>query len=308
MAEATRRGAVPVWCCVVAALLLLGSNLPEVVGAKRELAGFSVPQGVSLSYPPFTADLNCSYDASIPVEPAAICTPSADAPSQIIFSYDNDVIDVRYQRTTPVQLYKKGTKYAASFSTSFVINIDRDSERSVQRVFGGGIAFAITPSPTEGIVGTETIGLFPIDQATGNPVAGQSPRTVAVEIDTSRAFDWDFPTVPHVGLDVNSLASVASRFLWNGTDFVNRKVGVFVDYDAQEEALAVRFQNITANGRADKKRSTLFLSYSGLKLSDHVNENSYVGFSSRVPVTDDGVYRLYEWKFTTKWVRTNKLQ
>lgn len=302
----------------LAAALLLASNVPAAVGAGRELSGSSsIPKGVRLSFPPFTSALNCSYDSSIDTtcppgafcNPDPICTDSTDSssPPYITFAYD-DVVDVRYQYTSPVQLYKKGTKYAASISTSFVINIDRDSERSVKRVFGGGFAFAITPTPTvDAVAGTETIGLFPIDEATGNPAGGKDPRIVAVEIDTATAFDWDFPRVPHVGLDVNSLHSVASSFLWNGTDFVDRKVGVFVDYDAKKESLEVRFQNIAENGKADKKHSKLFLSYSGLKLSDHVNENSYVGFSTRVPVVTDGVYKLFQWKFTTKWVLTSKL-
>lgn len=260
-----------------------------------------------LSFPPFTSALQCSYDTA--ATPFPVCSLLSD-PAQVIFSDDNDVFPARYQYTTPVQLYKKGTRLAASFSTSFVINIDGDSERSVQRVFGGGLAFAITPSPkVDPASGEESLGLFPINEATGGPAAGSpSPRIVAVEVDLSRAFDWDRPSVPHVGLDINSLRSVAGSLLWNTTDFVNRKVAVFVDYDAREESLEVRFQNVTETGTPHKSKAKLFLAYHGLKLSDHVNERSYVGFSARVPTVDSGVYRLFQWTFTTKWVRTKKVQ
>ncbi|BBN04033.1 hypothetical protein MPTK1_3g01320 [Marchantia polymorpha subsp. ruderalis] len=264
---------------------------------------------VKLSYPPWKrSDLNCSYDDSAMVtDPALICTPKSDGKA-IIFSYDNDVLAVRYAYTKPVRLYRKGTRYATSFATSFVVDIRRDIERSVRRVFGGSWAFAITPDQLTRNAGPESIGLFPIDINTGKPLPGPSPRTVAVEIDTSREQNnWDFPVLPHLGIDVNSLKSVKVDYLWNQTAFVRRKVGYFVDYDAKTEVMQVRVQNITSNGKLNKRNSKLWLTYPKFKLSDHVNEYSIVGFSSRVPVTDDGTYDLYAWNFETKEVLTNKM-
>ena len=263
-----------------------------------------LPPGITLSFPPFSAsNLTCKIDKLLGLNPDLVCTPSSP-PGQIIFSNDNDVISARYQYKKKVQLWKKGSPYAASFSTAFTINVKRDAERSVKRVFGGGIAFAITPTIDIGESGPESFGLFKIDDATGKPASGTpNPKTLAVEIDTSRdeAYSWD-PQIPHVGLDINSVNSVKSRFLWNGTRFINRKVAVFIDYDASLQEISVRFQNVSTNGKPDKKKSKLFLSYSGLDLASIVDEQSYVGFSSRVPVTTDGVYFLYDWKFSTKWV------
>ncbi|MCO5575573.1 hypothetical protein L7F22_029375 [Adiantum nelumboides] len=261
------------------------------------------PPPISLSFPPFSpSSLLCQFDKSLNVSADAICTPSSP-PGQIVFSYDNDVVSTRYQYKTPVHLWKKGSSYAASFSTQFTLQFKRDSERSVRRVFGGGITFAITPTTDAGDSGPESFGLFKIDDASGKPAGGKNPKTVAVEIDTSRdvTYSWD-PQIPHVGLDINSVNSVASKYLWNGTAFIDHKIAVFIDYNAQKEVLDVRFQNVSASGKADKGKATLFLSYADLNLGNTVNEMSYVGFSSRVPVTTDGVYILYDWKFSTIWV------
>ncbi|KAL2634812.1 hypothetical protein R1flu_006291 [Riccia fluitans] len=262
---------------------------------------------VKLSFPPWK-NTNCSFDDSVGLDPALICTPSSDG-KEIIFSWDDEVISTRYQYVKPVRLFKKGTKVAYSFSTSWILNVNRDFERSEQRVFGGGFAFAITPDQLTRNAGVGSIGLFPINTENGKPLSSQSPKTVAVEIDTAQdGFKWDSAQLPHLGIDVNSLKSVKSRYLWNQTNFVSRKIGYFVDYDAKKESIEVRVQNITSNGKLNKKKSVLWLSYSGLKLSKQVNEYSYVGFSSRVPITTDGTYILYEWNFETKEVLTNKKQ
>ncbi|KAH7314795.1 hypothetical protein KP509_21G020600 [Ceratopteris richardii] len=261
------------------------------------------PPGVSISFPPFSnRTLLCQYDKSVNLPETAICTSSVP-PGQIIFSNDDDVISVRYQYRTPVALWKKGSPYAASFSTQFTLQFHRDAERSEKRVFGGGIAFAITPSIDVGSSGPESFGLFSIDDSTGKAAGGKDTKTVAVEIDTSRdvTYSWD-PPIPHVGVDVNSVNSVASRYLWDGPSFIDRKIAVFIDYDASRHRMEVRFQNVTSNGKPNKSKSQLWLSYDGLDLAATVNELSYVGFSSRVPVTTDGVYFLYDWKFSTNWV------
>ncbi|KAH7314791.1 hypothetical protein KP509_21G020400 [Ceratopteris richardii] len=263
----------------------------------------SPPPDTSISFPPFSnRTLLCQFDKSVGL-PANIICKSSDPPGQIIFSNDDDVISVRYQYRKPVALWKKGSPYAASFSTQFTVQFHRDAERSVKRVFGGGLAFAITPTIDVGSSGPESFGLFPIEDSTGKPAGGRNTKTVAVEIDTSRdvTYSWD-PPIPHVGLDINSVNSVASRYLWDGPSFVDRKIAVFIDYDACRHRLEVRFQNVTANGKPNKSKSKLWLSYDGLDLAASVNELSYVGFSSRVPVTTDGVYFLYDWKFSTKWV------
>ncbi|KAH7314790.1 hypothetical protein KP509_21G020300 [Ceratopteris richardii] len=241
------------------------------------------PPGVSISFPPFSnSTLLCQYDKSINLPGSAICTPSVP-PGQIVLSNDDEVISVRYQYRKPVALWKNGSPYAASFSTQFTLQFHCDAERSVKRVFGGGIAFAITPTIDVGSSGPESFGLFPIDESSGRTVGGKDTKTVAVEIDTSRdvTYSWD-PPISHVGLDVNSVNSVASRYLWDGSSFIDRKIAVFIDYDASQHRMEVRFQNVSNNGGPDRSKSQLWLSYHGLELAASVNELSYVGFSLSV--------------------------
>ena len=183
------------------------------------------PKAVSITFPPFNDQFTCSVDPAIGVETKLICTPGTN-PTGLYLSNDNDVVSARYQHTTPVQLWKRGSKYVASFSAYFTVNFDRSSEFTVRELFGGsGLAFAITPSLSVVGTGSESFGLFPIDEATGASKNGANTKTVAVELDISRNSPTGFdPQVPHVGLDINSVKSVTTKYLGDPAAFIDNKV------------------------------------------------------------------------------------
>ena len=176
---------------VVAVLLVLW-----VAVAAAETA----PNPVSIAFPPFSNKFTCSIDPAIEVAPELICTPGTN-PVALYLSNDNDVVSARYQYNAPVQLWKRGSRYVASFSAFFSVNFDRSSEYTVRELFGGGgLAFAITPTLSVVGIGPESVGLFPIDETTGASLNGADTKTVAVELDISRISDNGFdPQVPHVG-------------------------------------------------------------------------------------------------------------
>lgn len=261
------------------------------------------PKGVSLSFPPFSS-ITCSTAAG--TKPADVCH-SVNNPNgtRILFYHDSTVVSARYQYKKKVQLWKKGLEYAASFSASYTVEAGPVDDRP--STFGGGIAFAITPDLRVGTSGAESFGLFEVDGKTGNSLRGNATKTVAVEIDMSRddANTFIDPPIPHLGFDINSVKSVETASLGDLEDFVDHRIAVFIDYNAARQKLQVRLQKLPKfdeTTKASKSKAKLFFSRS-FRLADYVNEQSYVGFGTRVPVGDDGVYFLYDWKFSTTWVR-----
>jgi hypothetical protein len=215
-----------------------------------------------------------------------------------------------------VQLWsaKHAATRAVSFSTSYVVQFNRNGdwrEAGVYFTFGGGLAFAITPDQRVGGSGPESLGLFEIDPATGASLRGKKKtKTLAVELDISRGSDgvsFPDPAIPHVGLDIDSVRSVATSLIGNFTTFVDRRIAVFVDYDAAGPGrLDVRVQKLSGSATSrsvpDKTKAKLYISYSPLRLSDLVDEFSYVGFSTRAPIQYKGTYVLRSWNFSTHWV------
>lgn len=206
---------------VVSLLLLV--LCAALVGAQ---AADTAPAAVTVAFPPLDSRFTCSLDPALGgVDPKLICTPGTD-PVSLVLSYDDNVTPVRYQYKTPVQLWKKGSKFVASFSAYFTINFDRSSEFTVRELFGGGgVAFALTPTLSVAGTGPESFGLFPIDEATGASKNGANTKTVAVELDISRIEANGFdPQIPHIGLDINSVKSVKSKYLGDPAAFIDNKV------------------------------------------------------------------------------------
>ena len=279
-----------------------------------------LPKGVDLSFTNFSnvsSSLNCSIDgltaSNTNISPDNICKVFITGKS-VIFSAPVYPTSARYQYLKKVQLWSSKTKsHAVSFSTSYVIEFLRSSDRRESEnffSFGGGWAFAITPDQRVGAAGPESLGLFEIDPKTGNSLRGKKKtKTLAVELDISRnSGDVTFPdpSIPHVGLDIDTVRSVVTSPIGSFPTLVDRPIAVFIDYDALKARLDVRVQKLsgsdTSRSVPDKKKAKLYISYAPLRLSDLVEEYSYVGFSSRVPVEEHGNYFLTSWKFSTKWV------
>ena len=152
--------------------------------------------------------------------------------------------------------------------------------------------------------------LVEINPGTGNSLRGNKTKTFAVELDLSRnvgdVITFPDPQIPHIGIDIDSVRSVVTSPIGSFKTIVDRPIAVFIDYDALKARLDVRVQKLsgsdTSRSVPDKKKAKLYISYAPLRLSDLVEEYSYVGFSSRVPVEEHGNYFLTSWKFSTKWV------
>ncbi|KAH7445598.1 hypothetical protein KP509_01G017100 [Ceratopteris richardii] len=295
--------------CPVRRILLLALTTALLGCYIQAAAGIAAPlKGVSLSFPPFTSSLKCVPAAGS--QPSQIChaVTGQNGPQILLYSETQSVISTRYQYNSKVQLWKKGSPYAASFSSAFTVLASPVDD---QTFTFGCIAFAITPDLRVGEAGPESFGLFEVVEKTGNSLRGNATKTIAVEIDMSRNFAsdsnaFDDPPIPHLGLDINSVKSVVNKSLGSLESFTDRRIAVFIDYDAAKQLLEVRVQKLPKNDettKPEKKKAKRYFSHR-LRLSDYVNEKSYVGFGSRVPIGDDGVYILYDWTFSTTWVPT----
>ncbi|KAH7445596.1 hypothetical protein KP509_01G016900 [Ceratopteris richardii] len=288
-------------------LVLSTAILPCSIHAAASIS--APPKGVTLSFPPFTSSLKCVPTSGYKASEICHAVSGQTGTQILLYSETQSVVSTRYQYASKVQLWKKGSPYAASFSTAFTVLASPVDDRT--STFGGGIAFAITPDLRVGQSGPESFGLFEVDEKTGNSLRGNATKTIAVEIDMSRNFADDpnafvDPPIPHLGLDINSVNSVEIASLGDLESFTDCRIAVFIDYDAAKQLLEVRLQKLPKNDettKPDKKKAKRYFSRR-LRLSDYVNEASYVGFGSRVPIGDDGVYLLYDWTFSTTWVRT----
>ncbi|WOL12377.1 hypothetical protein Cni_G21143 [Canna indica] len=161
------------------------------------------------------------------------------------------------------------TRYVASFSTSFSINIFRPNSS----ISGEGLAFLIASSLDAPPPGSEG-GYLGLTNSTldGEP----SNHFVAVELDTFKEpFD---PNNNHVGLDINSVNSTVTANLTalgieiapvDATNYT-----VWIDYDGGARAIRV-YMDIEG-----KPKPSLPVLSSQLNLGDILQQYSYFGFAA----------------------------
>jgi len=80
------------------------------------------------------------------------------------------------------------------------------------------------------------------------------------------------------------------------------QIGVWIDYNALTKTIEVYTHKVKDTETPKRQNANIALRYKGLDLAKEVLQSSYVGFSSRVPQTENGVYKIYDFKFTTAWV------
>jgi hypothetical protein len=162
-----------------------------------------------------------------------------------------------------------GGKRVASFSTVFTVNVFRPNGTEPAE----GFAFLIAPSADEPPAESSGGYLGLTNAATDGNATN---RIVAVELDTEKqAYD---PDDNHVGLDVNSVVSVATASLRplgiEISPVVPVKYDVWVDYDGAARRIAVR---MAVSGKPKPRRAVLA---APLDLGAVVADWSYFGFAA----------------------------
>ncbi|XP_048131633.1 L-type lectin-domain containing receptor kinase IX.2-like [Rhodamnia argentea] len=177
-----------------------------------------------------------------------------------------------------MRLWDKATGNAADFVAQFVFSIDSQS----RNVSGDGLAFFVAP-PGSGMScdwGGEYLGL---------------PRGsfVAIEIDTFKN-PWD-GDVPHVGIDLNNIRSVANVAVpWlNKTMKVSGLVNASITYESQAKNLSVVLMDADGNSS-----NSISLHYAPLNLSEYLPEWVDVGFSAATGAAFE-YHIIHSWEFSS---------
>ncbi|XP_010256728.1 PREDICTED: L-type lectin-domain containing receptor kinase VIII.2 [Nelumbo nucifera] len=193
----------------------------------------------------------------------------------------------------PIKLVEGNPRKGVSFSTYFSFSISPDN--------GDGIAFVLLPSgfPSQFLDGT-SFGLSPGLGKLGS-------RVLAVEFDTSMDAKFADPNGNHVGIDIDTLVSVAVSnvtslgLVLNGGD----KLHTWIDYDASSKYLQVRLGKL-----GNVRPSDPLISYP-IDLSEMWKEEEvFVGLSSSTGNSSQTT-TVHSWSFTLRripnWMHSQPL-
>ncbi|KAG5071352.1 hypothetical protein AAZX31_03G057600 [Glycine max] len=184
-----------------------------------------------------------------------------------------------------------GGNKAFSFSSSFALAIVPE----FPKLGGHGLAFAIAPTKELKAHPSQYLGLL---DSTG--IGNFSNHLFAVEFDTAKDFEFGDIDDNHVGIDINSLSSIASAsagYYSGDEDSTKQNVtlqsGVpilaWVDYDAAQSVV-----HVTISASSTKPKRPL-LSYH-VDLSPIFEDLMYVGFSASTGMLASSHYIL-GWSF-----------
>ncbi|RZC87266.1 hypothetical protein C5167_029816 [Papaver somniferum] len=187
----------------------------------------------------------------------------------------------------PIQLWDATTGRLTDFETHFSFIIKSLDET----FFGDGMTFFLAPfgrklpqDSSGGRLGLMSRGVVETNITTN--------RFVAVEFDTWRNDLWDHPNPDHVGIDVNSVVSVAN-VSWNSSMKDGRTANAWVSYNSTTHDLSVFLtyaDNPVFNGDS--------ILHHVIDLSKVLPEKVMVGFSASTGVGYE-THKLLSWKFNS---------
>ncbi|KAK7839883.1 l-type lectin-domain containing receptor kinase ix.1 [Quercus suber] len=187
----------------------------------------------------------------------------------------------------PMRLWDKDSGKLTNFTTHFSFAID-SKKRSV---YGDGIAFFLAPVGSKipfMSKGGSTMGLCRGNQAldsVDNPF-------VAVEFDIYSNEYWD-PPGEHVGIDLNSLKSVANISWFSNIAIKEGKINeAWITYNASSYNLSVVFTGFRGNVSVRQ-----FLS-ANVDLSLFLPELVTIGFSASTG-NSSAIHTIYSWDFSS---------
>lgn len=191
------------------------------------------------------------------------------------------------------------TTRVASFNSSFLVNIYRPNNETAAE----GLAFLISPDLEKP---DNSQGQY-LGLTNGSTDGISSNKVVAVELDTSKqSFD---PDDNHIGIDVHSVRSVKVESLTpHGIELAPigaRFYNVWVQYDGIKKVLDVYIvEQALKNGSTPPIPKTPILTYD-LDLKEHVNQESYFGFSASTG-TNYQLNCVLRWNLTVEYFPEKK--
>ncbi|GMI90296.1 L-type lectin receptor kinase S.4 [Hibiscus trionum] len=191
--------------------------------------------------------------------------------------------------SSPFRFKNSNDGKVSSFSTAFVFA----TVPEYPKLGGHGLAFVLSPSKQLSGSPSQYLGLL-----NANEDGNSSNHIFAVEFDTVKDLDFDDINDNHVGVNLNSMKSIASApaeyFLENSTKQElslksGSKIQAWIDYDSAENRLDVKLSPFS-----DKPRSSI-LSID-VNLSSILQDSMFVGFSASTGLLASSHYVL-GWSF-----------
>ncbi|OEL19914.1 L-type lectin-domain containing receptor kinase IX.1 [Dichanthelium oligosanthes] len=190
----------------------------------------------------------------------------------------------------PMLLWDKDTGDVASFTTRFSFSIEPQKQYGDIDNKGTGMAFFLASYPSSLPLGSQPYDMGLTNQS-ADAVATGDARFVAVEFDTfndSIAHDPN-TTYDHIGIDVNSIRSVATETLPSFT--LNGSMTAEIKYDNLSSVLEMTLW------LGDGRGSSYNLSHK-VDLKSALPENVSVGFSASTSTSVE-LHRLRSWYFSS---------
>jgi hypothetical protein len=187
-----------------------------------------------------------------------------------------------------VPIWDLDTGKLTDFSTRFSFTIDTSSPRLTDYGYGDGLAFFLAPVGFDipPNTGEGYLGLF-------NHTTKDSPpyQIVFVEFDSAVNGGWD-PSLPHVGINENSLNSAIST-AWNASFHSGDTTDVWIIYNATTQNLSVSW----TYQRTSNSLEETSLSYE-IDLMKVLPDSVQIGFSASTGLSTEQ-HTLQSWEFNS---------
>ncbi|XP_077233349.1 seed lectin-like [Tasmannia lanceolata] len=182
----------------------------------------------------------------------------------------------------PVRIWDSSTQRVTDFTTHFSFTINALSSSN----YGDGLAFFLAPSGSV-IPPDSAGGLLGLVASNSTPIES-APQIIAVEFDSFRN-RWD-PSSDHVGINVNSIVSVAN-VTWNSSIKDGRRANAWVSYNSSTKNLSV-FLSYAENPVFSRNSSLSHV----VNLSEILPEWVDVGFSASTGTFVE-IHNIISWDF-----------
>ncbi|KAK7860903.1 agglutinin-2 [Quercus suber] len=237
------------------------------------LTPITFTSALSFNFPSFTSqDLNISYENAFADEDQVI---------QLTGSKLKAGLAGRATYFRPMHLWDKASRNLTDFATHFSFVIDSQN----QPEHADGLTFFLAPngSKISALTNGSNIGLY-------NPALSSRENCfVAVEFDICSNPEWDDPPGEHVGIDINSMTSVANvSWLSNVTE----RNEAWISYNSSSQNLSVVFT-------VSRNNDTVLQSLSHIvDLRDYLPEWVTFGFSAATGKFY-AIHTIYSWEFNS---------
>ncbi|KAE8008294.1 hypothetical protein FH972_004816 [Carpinus fangiana] len=243
--------------------------------------------------PPFTTAISFNFTSFTSGANSNITYERAFAEKQVLQLTGDEIRQSVVGRATyfkSMHLWDKESNNLTDFTTSFsfVINSRNDKQ------YGDGLAFFLAP----------TDSTLPEDSAGGGmglATTNQSLNTtanhfVAVEFDIFSNPEWDFQPSAHVGIDINSMKSVADvpwSYWWSNISITQGKTNeAQISYNSTSYNLSVLLTGFINDSTLEQSLSYI------VDLRDHLPEWVTFGFSASTG-SSRAMHTIHTWNFSS---------